>query len=130
MNTTDTAVIRLDRATLVGELKLRLEFADGKITTVDFGPFLRASRHPDLRRYLKKENFSRFVVEDGQLYWNDFDLIFPLIELYDGKIAVKGTETQTPAPAAVGCSGTFAPSMAAGEKVFPFKTRGSRTLAR
>ena len=62
------------------------EPADGKIATVDFGPFLRASRHPDLRRYLEMKNFSGFVVEDGQLHWNDFDLIFPLADLYEGKI--------------------------------------------
>lgn len=65
---------------------MRLAFADGKTVTVDFGPFLRAARHPDVRRYLKKENFARFAVEDGQLHWNDFDLVFPLAELYEGKI--------------------------------------------
>ncbi len=98
MNATAPSVIQLDRATLAGPHKLRLEFADGKVTTVAFGPFLRASRHPDLRRYLKKENFSRFVVEDGQLHWDDFDLVFPLAQLYEGKIAIKSAETQAPAP--------------------------------
>jgi len=86
MNTADTAVIHLARATFAGGHKLRLDFADGKVVTVDFGPFLRSARHPDLRRYLKKENFARYVVEDGQLHWNDFDLVFPLTELYEGKI--------------------------------------------
>jgi hypothetical protein len=86
MNSTETSVIRLDRAALAGEHRLRLEFADGRVKTVDFGPFLRASRHPALRRYLEKETFARFVVEDGQLHWNDFDLVFPLADLYEGKI--------------------------------------------
>jgi hypothetical protein len=85
--TTETSTLRFLTAKPAGDFKLRLAFADGKVTTVDFGPFLRASRHPDIRRYLKKSNFSRHTITDGQLHWNDFDLVFPLAHLYDGKIA-------------------------------------------
>jgi hypothetical protein len=87
MKSTPTATIRLLAAKPAGAFKLRLAFADGKVTTVDFGPFLRASRHPDIRRYLKKTNFSRHTITGGQLHWNDFDLVFPLADLYDGNIA-------------------------------------------
>jgi hypothetical protein len=87
MSATDTTVLRLASAETAGAHKLRLTFADGKVTVVDFGPFLRAAKHPDLRRYLQKEVFAKYVVEDGQLHWNDFDLVFPLAELYDGKLS-------------------------------------------
>ena len=66
--------------------RLRLEFSDGKITEVDFEPFLRAAAHPGIRRYLQPRRFKQFVITDGVLQWNDFDLIFPMADLYAGVI--------------------------------------------
>ncbi len=66
--------------------RLRIEFNDGKISEVDFEPFLRAATHPAIRRYLQPRRFKQFAVIDGVLQWNDFDLIFPMADLYDGVI--------------------------------------------
>jgi len=65
---------------------LRIEFSDGKVTEVDFEPFLRVSAHPAIRRYLQPRRFKQFTITDGVLQWNDFDLIFPMADLYDGVI--------------------------------------------
>jgi len=33
------------------------------------------------------KRFKNFAVEDGVLHWNDFDLVFPMADLYEGKIS-------------------------------------------
>ena len=53
---------------------------------MDFGPFLRASAHPAVHRYLQPRRFKQFAVTDGLLQWNDFDLVFPIADLYSGVI--------------------------------------------
>ena len=66
--------------------RLRIEFSDGKISEVDFEPFLRSTKHPGIRRYLQPRRFKQFAITDGVLQWNDFDLVFPMADLYDGVI--------------------------------------------
>jgi hypothetical protein len=66
--------------------RLRIEFSNGNISEVDFEPFLRAAAHPAMRRYLQPRRFKQFAVTDGVLQWNDFDLIFPMADLYAGVI--------------------------------------------
>ena len=70
-----------------GTLKLRIDFNDGKSNVVDFEPFLRASKHPGIRKYLDKRRFKKFHLDQGLLMWGDFDLVFPMADLYDGKIS-------------------------------------------
>lgn len=66
--------------------RLRIEFSDGKIAEVDFEPFLRASSHPEIHRYLDKRRFQRYRLTHGVLNWGDFDLVFPMEDLYRGVI--------------------------------------------
>jgi hypothetical protein len=79
-------VVQIESARYVAPYKLRLQFDDGHETAVDFGPFLKNSEHPSIRAYLDLKHFKSFRVEDGVLHWNDFDLVFPMAELYRGKI--------------------------------------------
>ena len=65
---------------------IRLKFNNGITKKVDFESFLRNSSNPSIRKYLQKENFSNFELIDGNLNWNDYDLIFPIIDLYNNKI--------------------------------------------
>ena len=66
--------------------RLRVEFSDGNVTEVDLELFLRAAKHPGVRRYLQPRRFKQFAITDGVLQWNDFDLVFPMADLYDGVI--------------------------------------------
>ena len=66
--------------------KLILAFNDGRRRVVDFEPFLRASKHPEIRKYLKPEMFKKFTFEHGYFHWNDYDLNFSLDDLYRGEI--------------------------------------------
>jgi hypothetical protein len=80
-------VVRIEAVRHLSGCKLGLRFSDGHLSTVDFGPFLKASPHPSIRAYLDLKRFKGFTLEDGVLHWHDFDLVFPMAELYEGKIS-------------------------------------------
>lgn len=66
----------------VDDYALRLSFDDGVVQTVDFKPFLSLSRHPDIRAYLEPTRFAAYRLEYGELVWGDYDLCFPIADLY------------------------------------------------
>lgn len=70
----------------VGPHTLALLFTTGERRTVDFGPFLRSAGHPAIRAYLDGERFGQFEIVQGNLNWNDYDLIFPVADLFNGTI--------------------------------------------
>jgi DUF971 family protein len=80
-------LVQIGSARFVAPYKLRLQFDDGHENTVDSGPFLKTSAHPSIRAYLDLKQFKNFAVENGVLHWNDSDLVFPMADLYDGKIS-------------------------------------------
>ncbi len=53
---------------------------------IDFASFFEHS-HPQHNRYKKEENFKRFKIENGNIVWGkNWDMIFPLHDLYKGKV--------------------------------------------
>ncbi len=73
-------------ATPAGEYRLALRFDDGTEQVVDFGAFLRASRHPGIRAWLDPARFASCRIQDGELVWGDHDLCFPVADLYLNRI--------------------------------------------
>jgi hypothetical protein len=73
-------------ATYLDDYRLLITFNDDNSRIVDFGDFLRVSSHPDIKKFLDIKNFKNFHIEYGDLMWGDFEMIFPIIELYRGKI--------------------------------------------
>lgn len=65
---------------------IRLTFDDGTEQRIDFGPFLFKSLNPDIHRWLDPEAFASFRVEQGDLVWGDWELCFPIADLYRGRI--------------------------------------------
>ncbi|MBK8814993.1 MAG: DUF2442 domain-containing protein [Methylococcaceae bacterium] len=65
-----------------GDYRLHLTFDDGKEQSVDFKPFLTRVQHPDIRSYLDPAKFAMSRIEYGELVWGDYDLCFPVIDLY------------------------------------------------
>lgn len=53
---------------------------------VDFQPFLSQSLNPLIRKYLAPEEFAKFEIDEGDLEWNDYDLCFPIADLYGNRI--------------------------------------------
>jgi len=47
---------------------------------------LEASLHPSIRKYLDEAKFKDYQIVDGNLNWNDYALIFPIEDLYEGKL--------------------------------------------
>jgi hypothetical protein len=79
-------IINILTAELVGDYRIRISFDDASEQTVDFRRFLSDSAHPDIRAWLDPERFSRFRVEFGDLIWGDYELCFPIIDLYRNRI--------------------------------------------
>ncbi|MFD1466981.1 DUF2442 domain-containing protein [Hymenobacter caeli] len=80
------AVLAVVAAQLVGPYTLALTFSTGEQRTVDFGPFLRQARHPAIRAYLDETCFQQFKLVQGNVNWNDYDLIFPVADLFSGSV--------------------------------------------
>ncbi|OQX82018.1 MAG: hypothetical protein B6D64_01295 [Bacteroidetes bacterium 4484_276] len=78
--------IEIGFANYIGDYAIRIKFKDGNEKLVDFKPFLKKSQHPSISKYLKENLFSSFKIIDGNLNWNDYDLIFPVWDLYNGRI--------------------------------------------
>ena len=67
--------------------KLEIVFNDNKKRVIDFEFFLLSHNHPQYNKYKKEDNFKRFKIENGNIVWgNNWDMIFPVYDLYKGKI--------------------------------------------
>ena len=82
----ENAVIAIKTAEYVEGYKLRLVFSDKKERIVDFEPFLHNTPNPLIQKYLQLDNFKNFTVAYGDLFWADYDLCFPIADLYEGRI--------------------------------------------
>ena len=84
--------LEVTEAIYVSGYKLLLTFNDGAVRVVDFGPFLAKARNPDTTDYRDLKKFKRFHIQDGDLMWGDYQMIFPIMDLYRGNI-LKSEET-------------------------------------
>jgi len=78
--------IQVRSAIYIGDFAIRVLFSDGYNKLVDFKPFLENSLHPSIRKYLNEIKFKDYQIVDGNLNWNNYDLIFPIEDLYSGII--------------------------------------------
>ena len=74
--------LSIEEAHYIGDFAIRLTFTDGHRKLVDFKPFLEQARHPAIKKYLDEQQFKKFQLIDGTLDWNDFDMCFPIEDLY------------------------------------------------
>ena len=79
-------IISIKSAKYIGDYAIRLFFSDGFNKLVHFKSFLESSLHPSLRKYLDESKFKDYQIVDGNLNWNDYDMIFPIHNLYIGKL--------------------------------------------
>jgi hypothetical protein len=86
MNNVSQAVLEIVQVKYLTGYVLRLTFKDGTVRRVDFEPFLRHSQHPAIRAYLDLAKFKSYRLEHGDLLWGDYDLCFPMADLYHGVI--------------------------------------------
>lgn len=81
-----TAPIQIVSAKHINEYRLQISFSDSSEQIIDFKPFLTSSQHPEISKYLDTNLFQTFSIENGDLMWGDFDLIFPIHDLYTNSI--------------------------------------------
>lgn len=79
-------IVKIVSAKYLKDYVIRLLFDDGTNRVVDFKPFLTKATHPEITKYLKESNFKKFEIDGGNLIWNDYELIFPITDLYEGTI--------------------------------------------
>lgn len=81
-----TEVLKVKQANYLSDYAIRITFNNGVEKLIDFKPFLSKSFHPSIKKYLNEQLFSNFAITDGNINWNDYELIFPISDLYNGKI--------------------------------------------
>jgi hypothetical protein len=86
MKTQTMDYLEITEAKYVSGYKIRLTFRDGTVRVVDFEPFLRKARNPDLAQYRQVRKFKSFRLHYGDLMWGDYEMIFPITDLYKGEI--------------------------------------------
>jgi hypothetical protein len=70
----------------MGDLVIQIKFNDSVEKLIDFKAFLKKSLHPTVKQYLEESKFKQFKIVDGNLNWNDFEMIFPVYDLYRGHV--------------------------------------------
>ncbi len=84
--TDNTDLIEIASANYIGDYAIRIKFSDETSKLVDFKPFLLNAGHPSISKYLDENLFRKFEIVNGNLNWNDYDLIFPIHDLHEGVI--------------------------------------------
>ena len=75
--------IEITKAIYLNDYRIYLQFSDEKTQIVDFKIFLENSQNPVTRKYLDINLFRDFKLEYGDLVWHDYELCFPIIDLYE-----------------------------------------------
>ena len=83
---TASEIIEIISAQYLHDYKIDILFSDDSQKVVDFEPFLLKSIHPGITKYLDKTLFKDFILEDGDINWNNYDMIFPIADLHAGKV--------------------------------------------
>ena len=79
-------IINIRSAEPAGDGRLHIVFDDNTDQIVDFRAFLQSSLHPDIRAYLEPTRFATFRIEYGDLVWGDYDLCFPIMDMYQNHL--------------------------------------------
>ncbi|PVW16429.1 DUF2442 domain-containing protein [Marixanthomonas spongiae] len=79
-------VISIENAVYIDGYKIAFRFSDGVNKTVDFEPFLKSSSNPMITKFLDIKRFRDFKIVHGDLMWNDYEMCFPIWDLYKGNI--------------------------------------------
>ena len=79
---TEQAPLRIISAKYKNNYAVELVFNDNRKRLVKFGSFLKKTKHPIIRSYLKEEKFKKFYIDSGNIAWGkNWDLIFPIEQI-------------------------------------------------
>ena len=78
--------ITIEKIEYMGEYKLAIYFNDNTKQVIDFYPFLSDSLNPLIKKYLDLNEFKKYNLINGDLEWNDYNLCFPVADLYENNL--------------------------------------------
>ena len=78
--------LKIVQAKYLSDYVVRIVFNDSTEKEVDFKSFLTQTTHPEIAKYRDEKMFKKFRIVGGNINWNDYDLIFPISDLYLGAI--------------------------------------------
>ncbi len=88
MNMPQSISISVKEASYLEGFTILISFSDGKTKKVDFSKFINTNHKEVLAKYKDVTNFKKFKIEEGNIVWGkNWDLIFPVHQLYSGKIS-------------------------------------------
>ena len=76
----------VEDAKYLGDHVIRIYFNTKEERVVDFKPFLKQAGHPSIKKYLDESLFRSFTIQHGNLSWNDYELVFPVNDLYENNL--------------------------------------------
>jgi hypothetical protein len=82
---TEGQIITIESSEYIDGYKIRLQFNDQTTQTINFENFILSSHNLHIAKYSDLAIFKNFSITDGDLEWNDYDLCFPIIDLYENK---------------------------------------------
>lgn len=65
--------------------KLLISFNDGQQQLINFEHFLFHHSHPDITKYQDINLFKNYSITDGDLEWSDYELCFPIADIYQNQ---------------------------------------------
>ena len=83
-------IISILHAKYLGDHKIKFRFSDEAERIVDFSRFLKQAKNPMTRKYLDEKLFRDFTIQHGDIIWNDYELCFPIWDLYQGEVLKSG----------------------------------------
>ena len=86
MNTVATRYIKMTAARYLQDYQIEFEFDDQTKKIIDFEGFLKQAKNPMLKKYLDLTVFKNFTLRDGDIDWNDYELCFPIADIYEGNL--------------------------------------------
>lgn len=78
-------VIAVRNVNYLGDYALEIIFNDGHSQRISFKSFIFSSHHPDIKKYQNEADFKNYSITEGDLEWNDYELCFPIEDLYENK---------------------------------------------
>ena len=75
----------ITNATYQGDYRILVQFDDGVKRLADFLPFISSSKFAFVRKYLNKDLFRQFYVNNWGLCWGDNDFDINPQDIHDGK---------------------------------------------
>lgn len=85
--------VKIVKAYFLGGYKILLNFSDGRQRIINFLPIFKKYVKGYYSKYFLSENFKRFIVENGNIYWGENEeVIFTVSFLLNSRYGITQKE--------------------------------------